>query len=160
MVTDRPATQASRSASSRSCTLRSAIGATFSSSGHRCPTCSTPASSAAKHFGSRCTSVNEGASNSSAVGVGSDRATANSCAAHSLTSANTSGRDARRSALIAPGEPAGRSTDAGRDAANSAIPRARSAVCRAISRSAACTAPNGPDAQPTPGRAPAVDCMR
>ena len=80
-----------------------------------------------------------------------DSATISSCAAHSLTGRSTSGRAAHRSALIAPGSPCARSAVAGRVAANSATARARMAVCRPISRSAACTAPSGPSDSATGG---------
>ncbi len=129
----------------------SAIGATFSSSGGRCPTCNAPASTASSVAGSRCTGVSDRSSSASAATAEIDSATTSSWVAHSLTGRSTCARAAHRSAHIAPGAPCGRSAVAGRVAANSATARARTALCRATSRSAACAAPSGPDDSPTGG---------
>jgi hypothetical protein len=148
--------QASRSASISARRAASAIGATLSSRCHRCPPCSSPASSAASVPGSRVTSVSDRASSAWAACWVRFSAIANSGVAHSDTGRSTSARAAHRSALIAPRSPCCRSALAGRVAAKSAIARARTAVCRAISRSAACTTPSGPAAHPTVGAAAAA----
>ncbi|SDX92187.1 hypothetical protein SAMN05661080_01743 [Modestobacter sp. DSM 44400] len=150
MVT-RPADHRNSSASTSARTPGSLIAATRSRNGNRCPGWITPASNAANVAGSTSTSVSDWTSNFPAADRVIDNATISSCAAHSLTGPSTAGRAARVAADAHPRSPGCRSTDAGRDPANSATARTRTAVCTAIARSAACTRPNGPDAHPTDG---------